>query len=70
MEGAVAALALLACPVGMGLMMWFMSRGKKEGSEEDRPSLDELRAEHQRISSEIERYDQVDGAGNDHLVRR
>ncbi len=25
-------LAILACPVGMGLMMWFMMRGNKEPS--------------------------------------
>jgi hypothetical protein len=26
------ALAVLACPVGMGLMMWLMMRGKKHSS--------------------------------------
>ncbi len=29
MSEALYALALLACPVGMGLMMWFMMRGSK-----------------------------------------
>ena len=32
MSEALFALVLLACPVGMGLMMWFMMRGKKDSS--------------------------------------
>ncbi len=41
-------LALLACPVGMGLMMWFMMRGSKSDGAET-PGRDQeinsLRAE-------------------------
>jgi hypothetical protein len=43
-------LALLACPVGIGLMMWFMMRGKKHGNAPPPPpatdaELTKLRAE-------------------------
>lgn len=40
MENALIAVAVLACPIGMGLMMWFMGKGmmggrkEKEGSDE------------------------------------
>jgi hypothetical protein len=51
MEAAFYTLAVLACPVGMGLMMWMMMRGQKNGStgeaqgREDRSEVDALRAE-------------------------
>jgi hypothetical protein len=51
---AVVAVAVLACPVGMGLMMWFMAKGM--GAERRRPvaSLEDLRSEHERLGREIE----------------
>ena len=38
MSEALLSLAILACPVGMGLMMWFMMRGgkKDQTAEQDR----------------------------------
>jgi hypothetical protein len=52
------ALWALACPVGMGAMMWLMARGGR--SEPSQPSaqqpstLDDLRLEHQRLGAQIE----------------
>lgn len=58
MEGAVPALALLACPVGMGLMMWLMGRhGKGKGKEDggdNAATAAALREEQRRIAAQIE----------------
>jgi hypothetical protein len=54
-------LALLACPIGMGLMMVFMAKGMAGGTkkeESDSSSVEELRAEHQRLAAEVERLEQ------------
>jgi hypothetical protein len=57
MEGILVALAALACPVGMGVMMWFMARGMRSQEEQPTvpPSLEALREEHRRLGEEIER---------------
>ena len=54
----LAPLALLACPVGMGLMMWFMSRGMTDRKRGPEPgSIDDLRTEQARLSAQIERLE-------------
>ena len=52
-------LALLACPIGMGLMMMFMAKGMMGGKKEDDSSgeVEELRAEQERLASEVERLE-------------
>ena len=50
------ALCALACPLGMGAMMWFMARGSRS-SKAQSPSpatLDDLRQEHERLGTQIE----------------
>ena len=51
------AVCALACPVGMGAMMWFMARGSRSNDAPPaRPpsTLDDLRHEHERLGAQIE----------------
>jgi hypothetical protein len=53
-------LAALACPVGMGAMMWFMGKGmrtKKPPTDTRSASVDDLRQEHRRLGAKIERLE-------------
>ena len=45
MESVLLGAAVLACPVGMGLMMWFMGKGMRPESKDARaePSTEERR---------------------------
>jgi hypothetical protein len=52
-------LALLACPVGMGLMMWFMMRGKKDHAEA--PAAPITDAELIRLRSEVDQLRAAQG---------
>ncbi len=61
MENILLSLAFLACPVGMGLMMWFVATGnRKEPSAAQPPgnsSVEQLREAHSRLATEIERLE-------------
>ena len=63
MSEALYAFALLACPVGMGAMMWFMMRGSKSSPTQAKPveetelvklraEVDQLRAGQRDVSGE------------------
>lgn len=59
-------LALLACPIGMGLMMFFMAKGMGGGKkQEDGNEVAKLRAEQERLAAEVERLEQEKTAERD-----
>ncbi|MGH3029348.1 MAG: hypothetical protein ACRDNE_01000 [Gaiellaceae bacterium] len=73
MDGALIALVALACPIGMGLMMWFMAKGMRgekpaEQRRADQASLVELQAEHARLAAQIERLEGTNGVGERDLT--
>jgi hypothetical protein len=57
-DSALLVAALLACPVGMGAMMWWMNRGAKQQQRKEAPaapeSLEGLRSEQARLTREID----------------
>jgi len=59
MESILLGAAVLACPVGMGAMMWFMAKGmrKDKPAAEQPDAATDLRAEHARLGAEIERLE-------------
>lgn len=62
MESILLGAAVLACPVGMGLMIWFMARGMNAKNDDTQPaSLETLREEHRRLGKEISRLENADG---------
>ena len=50
-------LVLLACPVGMGVMMWFMMRGSKSGNAEAPGRDQEIMSLRAEIAALAERSD-------------
>lgn len=66
METALVAIAVVACPVGMGLCMWMMARGmrgqQKEESAGPQASVADLRREQDQIAARIEELER-DGDG-------
>jgi hypothetical protein len=65
LSSVLAPVAFLACPIGMGLMMWFMARAAKKDDGKaagpvNPPSLELLREEQQRLNAQIERLEHED----------
>lgn len=57
METVLLSLPVLACLVGLGLMLWFMGRGMGARDSDERRIRELLRAEQLRMGSEFDRID-------------
>jgi Tfp pilus assembly protein PilV len=55
LEALLSLLFLLACPLGMGLMMWMMMRGGQAGAQTQEPQVTpEQQRELMRLRAEVE----------------
>lgn len=72
MENVLVPLAVLACPIGMGAMMWFMAKGMRgEKKDEGRSaSIEELRGEQERIAAQLDRLEHGATSEDGKLARR
>jgi hypothetical protein len=65
MQSVLLGLAALACPLGMGLMMWLMMRGHGQNTTSaggaTSQQVDELRAEIERLKAERSAEQRSDG---------
>lgn len=54
-------LVLLACPIGMGLMMWMMMRGDSHQGDGNREEIAQLRSEVDELRSAQQRSEREGG---------
>lgn len=73
MQSILIGVAALACPVGMGVMMWMMGKGmmgaRKDRSTQGAGSVEGLRREQARIAAELDRLEDAPSTARGDLIR-